>query len=178
MKFISTKIRLAASSAAFGGALLLAAGGAQASSSTVTANMQVTANVQSACLLSTTNMAFGSLSPSIANPGTATITWSCTEGTAASITVGSGGYPGTSSRFAANTADTTKTIPYGLYTSSTYDTAIPVTDTGTSGLTGLTGSGTLNSNTVTIYGNIAAADASAAEPGEYTDSVTLTLTYS
>ena len=137
--------------------------------STATGTMAVTANILDSCTLTVPAMPFGTYSGT-ALAMTANLSVQCTLGGIASLTasVGSNGGSG----FQRNMLNQSTMLPYNLYTQAAHTTVWGDTTNGTSAIAYV---GTGATTSVTIYGNIPAS--SVALPGNYTDSVLVTLTY-
>lgn len=155
------------------GALLTLAPSAQAASATTT--FQVTATVLKACLMSTpATLAFGPYDPAAATAlaATTSLNVTCTFGTAYSLGLSAGG--GTVANrlmTSISAAAGNNTLNYGLFKDSGHLTPW---DNSVSG-TGYTGSGL--PQTQTIYGQIPTAQYAAAPATDYSDTITVTLTY-
>jgi spore coat protein U-like protein len=135
--------------------------------------MNVSATVQSSCLISASAMAFGSYDPVNASPTNATssITVTCTTGTSFVVGLSAGSATGAtvSARQMSNAAPR---LNYSLFTDSSrtsnwgntpgVDALAPVTATG-------------SPSVITVYGRIAAQQNIPA--GSYSDTVTVTVTY-
>ncbi|MCU1308822.1 MAG: Spore coat domain protein [Acidobacteriaceae bacterium] len=81
---------------------ILALSGTSAFAGTATSNLSATATVTANCTISTNPLAFGAYDPLVANastalPGTGIVTVICTNGSAATITLGQGSNANTGS---------------------------------------------------------------------------------
>lgn len=150
---------------------------------TVTGSLSVTATLAASCTINTSTT--GTVTNAVLNFGTVTsmasdidtgtssaggnkITVLCSNGTAWTIAMNAGNnVSGSQRRMAGGISEY---IPYNLYSDSSRSTAININ---TSALSG-TGTGTLQS--FDIYGRIPAGS-TLVSPGNYTDTVTMTLTY-
>lgn len=137
-----------------------------------TAPMTVTANVAPSCQLTNVEtLAFGELDQSIDNDAEADITWVCTSGFDTSIQIDGGG----SGSIVARTMGGTGTLPYQLYTDA--GRSLTFGDGSTGNDVDVTGTGYGNPTTVTVYGRVTQADASAAVAGNYIDTVNVTILF-
>ncbi len=144
---------------------------------TTTTTFQVTATVLKACLMTTPGtLAFGSYDPSAASlNGTTSLNVTCTFGTPYSIGLSPGNGSGAtvSNRLMTSTlaAAGNNTLSYGLFKDSA---RLTNWDNSVAG-TGYTGSGL--PQTQTIYGQILTGQYAAAPATDYTDTITVSLTY-
>ena len=132
---------------------------------TATGTFQVTAEVQAQCEVdtSTTDMDFGVVDVSTDNDAVSTLAYRCTTGTQPDAGLAYSQMSGTGGNLA-----------YTLYQDSGRTQVWD--DTSTLTLPAASGFGTVDS--VTVYGRVTAANASAAGVGnDYTDTVTVTLTF-
>jgi len=143
---------------------------------TATSNLDVSANVNATCSITTNPVAFGDYNPS--NPSDAnasgTVTTTCTVGSPATITLGEGQNANSGST-AANPArrlsvDGTNFLEYFLYQDSNRTTVW-----GNAGGTGVDTTGTGTPQALIVYGTITAAQS--VPPGAYTDTVVATVTF-
>lgn len=145
-----------------------------AQATTATTTFKVTATVLSSCAMSTPDtLAFGSFTPGTALTGSTAFTVQCTYGTTYSLGM-SGGTSGSVTARTMTSATATSgynTLSYGLYKDSSYATNWSNSTTGTD----YTGTGSAVS--YTVYGKIPAAQYAVAPATDYTDTITLTLTY-
>lgn len=155
-------------------ALVIASATAFAGSAT--SNMAVSASVSANCTISAAPMAFGAYDPIVTNASTAltqsaNLAVDCTNGSAATITLGQGANSGTGSTDAApirRMANGSNYLNYGLYSdngdTTTWDNSTGVSYTGTGA-----------SDSVTVYGSIPGGQNVSA--GSYTDTVVATITF-
>jgi spore coat protein U-like protein len=151
-------------------------------SSTKTATIAVSATVNNSCNLTTTPLAFGSYDPSTgtAVTSTATVTAICTKGTVYSIGLDTGlnGSAATSlgigvTRAMSGSAGGTD-LGYELYTSNSYSTVWKQTAPNEPAFTA--GAGTTSGTAYTVFGSIPASQYGVT-PGNFSDTVTATITY-
>jgi spore coat protein U-like protein len=140
---------------------------------TVTGNLAVSAQVAPVCeIVSIADIAFGTLDPTINNPGNGSINWQCTTGTSAEITLDGGASGNPAARLMSGPGS--NTLAYQLYTDTGYtDPWLNSVGGGVS----VTGVGYLGGQALTVYGRVLQAAAAAAVNGSYTDSVTVTITF-
>jgi spore coat protein U-like protein len=141
-----------------------------AAQTTATTTFQVTATVLKLCSVTATNLAFGDYTPTAASDQTSTLTVLCTTNTPYTVALNLGTAASPTAR-AMTSAGASTTLNYLLYRDSTR-TSIWGETTGTDTLAG-TGTGT--NQALTVYGRIPANQRP--QPGAYTDTVTVTLTY-
>ena len=140
-----------------------------AQGSTTTATIAVTATVFSACTITANALPFGTYSNGV-NNATTTVTPTCTLATP--YTVGLDAGTGTGATVAARKLTLgANTLTYTLYS----DSARTVLWGNTIGTNTVAGTGTGVFQTLTVYGQIPASQN--VQPGNYTDTVTATLTY-
>jgi spore coat protein U-like protein len=139
---------------------VVAAGSAQAQTASTT--FQVTANVQSACVVAATNLAFGSYSASIGTPldSSSTITVTCTNGVGYGVDVGANANARTMTRALGGGS-----LNYGLFNEAARSSAFVVASA--------TGSGV--GQAYTVYGRIPGNQFVPA--GDYADTVNVVVTY-
>ena len=166
MKFASKKI-----AAAVGSLALLGSVGANAA----TATFQVTATVASSCLVSATELAFGSITPTEAATElakTSTISVTCSNTHPYTVNVGFGANGGTeANRFMKNSANADK-LAYNIYTEAAH-TNVLGDGTGVSKNVPLVGTGA--AQTVTVYGKLLQNQFVSA--GTYADTLTVNVAY-
>lgn len=152
---------------------LLAGWASAAEAGTVQTTMNVSATVQSSCLVSAAPMVFGSYDPTSATPTNATglITVTCTTGTNFVVGLNAGTAAGAtvSTRQMSNAA---QRLNYGLFTDANRTSNWGNTS-GVEALPPITA--TLVPSVITVYGQIAAQQNVPA--GAYSDTVTVTVTY-
>jgi len=153
---------------------------ASVQAATNTGNMDVTANVETACTVSASPMAFGTVIPGITKETTATVTANCTNGTPYTLDLGDGlnhiTTGGTGAEYRRQMASTTFRLPYVVYIDATRATEIGATAVALNNLlTTTVGNG--ENQDVMIYGRIKAAETATQEPGTYADTVIVTISY-
>jgi spore coat protein U-like protein len=152
------------------GVLTLGLASTAANAATTTNNtFQVTANVQATCLISATPLAFGSYN-GVLNNATSTVNVTCTNTTPYNVGLDQG--------TATGATVTTRKMKNGasLLNYSLFSNSGMTTNWGnTVGTDTVTGSGTGASQSLTVYGQIPAAQY--VTPGAYSDTITATLTY-
>lgn len=174
---------------AAGGVLpLLMAQAAKAQTSPQTANIQIQANVNPACkITSTQNINFGTYEPFGAHETTALdaqgqVSVKCLPNTQATIKLGQGAHAATGSSCTnplRQMANGTARLPYGLYQDSARSQVWGCDASNDVEYTALNAS----PQTFTIYGRIPAADnlppatLDQLQPGAYTDSVQVTVSF-
>jgi spore coat protein U-like protein len=151
--------------------VVIGVGAAQAASAaTQTANMSVSANVTTACTLTSTPLAFGEVALTGATPGTATVKVTCTGGGDYSVGLGTGLHNVAAQR---NLVSGSNVLAYGLFQDAAYGTVW--TNTG-AGL--VAGTGTALEQDLTVYGQVTTGQVIVSGNGTpYTDTVLVTLTY-
>lgn len=145
---------------------------------TATANLSVTATIDANCTISTSPVAFGSYDPIVANAAapldsTGTVTTACTNGTAATITLGQGSNPVAGSTDAVplrQMASGANRLPYFLYSDNGRTTIW-----GNTSGTGMADTGIGADSALTVYGRIPPGQNQPA--GNYSDTVVATVTY-
>jgi spore coat protein U-like protein len=168
---VSRSVHIRHAAAAF--ALALAAHGT-ASAATSTGTLSVTANVVAVCIIGNATLAFGTYNPTLATATTATtsVQLTCSLGTPYNIGMGVGAGTGATIALRQMTA-TGGTLGYKIFRDAGFTNNWGTT-IGTDTLAGTSSASTL-ANTINIYGQIPAG--AAAVIGNYTDSVTMTVTY-
>lgn len=160
-------------------ALLIVGSVASVQAATNTGNMTVTATVETACTVSSSPMAFGTVVPGATKETTATVTANCTTGTPYTVDLGNGlnhittgGASG--DQYRRQMAATTFRLPYVIYIDAARTTEIGATAVALNNLlTTTVGSGA--NQDVMIYGRIKADETNAQEPGSYADTVVVTI---
>lgn len=145
------------------------------------ADLAVTATVQTACAIGPGALSFGNVAMAVtAGAGTIGSTGDvdadsgtsvevvCTNGSSATVTGGNGLNYSSGRRMLSGTVDY---LGYELYTSSARTTALDTT----TGSIAYTGTGA--DDTLTIYGRIPGSSLAAAKAGSYSDTVALSITY-
>jgi spore coat protein U-like protein len=143
-----------------------------ASAATVTDTITVTANVQSACVVAASKLAFGNYNPTSSSnvDATATVNVTCTQGTPYNVGLNAGTTTGgTTTLRKLNSSG--HTLNYALYSDSGRTTNWGNT-VNTDTVAGTAGT---SATAYTVYGRIPGSQNTTA--GAYTDSVTVTVTY-
>jgi spore coat protein U-like protein len=135
---------------------------------TATANVAVTATVQANCTITTGSMAFGTYTGAAAST-TATLTVTCTNTTPYNVGLNAGATSGATVT-TRQMLNGTATLNYGLYTNSTW-----TTNWGNTTGSWVAGTGVGSAQTLTVYGQIPAAQF--VTPGSYSDTVLATVNY-
>jgi spore coat protein U-like protein len=136
-----------------------AAGSAHAQTATTT--FQVTANVQSACLVAATDLAFGNYSATVGPvDSTSTITVTCSSGLPYAVSVGATPNARTMTRTLGGGS-----LNYGMYNEGARSTGFAVASASGSGV----------GQAYTVYGRIPASQF--VPTGNYTDTVNVTVNY-
>lgn len=147
-------------------------GGSPISATTSTANLTVTASVLGACSVSVPgSLGFGTIDTTVSTSvdQTATVNVTCRNTTAFTLTANGGATGNILGRVLTNG---TSTIAYQIYTDSARTTVFGDGTTGSN----VSGTGTGATISQPIYGRITGSRA-AATPGNYADTVVLTVTY-
>lgn len=167
MKFTSNHFRVACAAASLTG-IALASLPALATTATTTYN--VTANVQSTCLISGNTLGFGTYTGSVLSIST-TLSVTCTNGTTYNVGLNPGTASGATVSTRAMTGPGGATLNYALYQDSGHSTNWGQT-VGTD-----TEAGTANGSaqSITVYGQLAGNQF--VTPGSYSDTITATVTY-
>jgi spore coat protein U-like protein len=155
------------------GVLLALAGSAEAGSKTTT--FGVSASVAANCLVSATNLAFGSYTGVAALTGTSNVDVNCTSGSGYTLKLSTGG-GSYATRLLASGANS---LQYNLYTSGSYTS---VWGDGTSSTAVVTGTGAglapAGKITHTVFGQLPDNTTNEAAPvGSYADTITVTVEY-
>ncbi len=141
---------------------------------TQSANIAVTASVESACTIATTPLAFPAYTGSAVVDTTATLSVTCTNAAPYVLALGAGtGTGGTTAIRILTSATTSSVLNYGLYSDAAHTTSWG----DTSGTDTVAGTGNGEVQAVTVYGEIAANQLSAQVAADYTDTVAVTVTY-
>lgn len=152
-------------------ALLFVAGanfGAKAA--TATATMGVSATVQATCLISTTNLAFGTYT-GIAVSSTSSVSVTCTNSTTYNVGLNPGLASGATVTTRKMTGPSSSLLAYSLYS----DAARSTNWGQTVGTDTIAGTGNGSAQALTVYGQLPAAQY--VTPGAYSDTITATVTY-
>jgi spore coat protein U-like protein len=165
--------------ARFAAAAVLALGAMSAHAQTATGTLTVNASVAKVCNVGNAALAFGTYNPGNGNVNQqAAIAVRCTRGTAFTIGLNGGGSGNVSARQMSSTATPAEKLAYQLFT-DTGRTVVWGNTTGTwqSGTGAGMGSG--NAVNFTVFGQIPdnTTNQAAAALADYTDSVTITVTY-
>lgn len=151
--------------------------GGFAHAATTTANLPVTATLQATCSASAAALAFGAYTPGAgARTGNTTVSVRCTKNTAYTVALNAGTTTGGSlvQRLMASGANT---LQYNLYTTAAFASVFGDGTGGTLTAAG-TGAGVATPNTLTVFGNLPdSATNQAAVPGNYSDTILVTVTY-
>lgn len=160
--------------------IALSALGGTAYAATATSNLAVSASVTANCTIDASGgLAFGAYDPVVTNAstdltGSGTINTTCTNGAAATITLGQGANADAGSTDAAPVrrmlSGTSDYLSYQLYTDSGYATVW-----GNTAGTGAAVTGTGAAVSTTVYGSVAAGQNVAS--GSYSDTVVATVTF-
>ena len=153
------------------------AGMESARAATSTNTFQVTATITSACSVSGSSLNFGSaidpLAASTPLDATSTVTVVCSNSTPYAVALNAGTNAGGNANFNARALKSgSDTLAYQLYTDAGRST---VWGDGTSSSSTRTGTGSGSSQSLTIYGRLPSL--ANVVPGNYTDTVTVTITY-
>lgn len=168
--------------------LLLLTPAAFVEGATISGQIAVSLTVNSTCQVSTGGsgtswgaLSFGTTTANLASNIDAEVTGTggngiavtCSQGTAATLTIGSGGNDATNVRHLTNGAGTPTLLPYRLYSNSARTTEIAIG--GTISVPASTGVAQL----FPIYGRIVASEQPTQYPpaGSYTDTIAATLTW-
>jgi spore coat protein U-like protein len=138
--------------------------------SSATTTFTVTAVIQATCSISASTLAFGNYARSLIN-STSTISVTCTNLTPYNVGLNAGTGTGATVTNRVMTGPSSAVLSYKLFSNSGRTTNWGNT-VGTDTLAG-TGSGSAQS--LTVYGQVPAAQS--VIPGSYTDTITATLTY-
>lgn len=145
-----------------------------AMAATTSATFQVTATVNSACIVSASNVAFGTVTPAATGvlPATGTITSTCTKTTPYTLAISAGSSGDITNRtMTGATAGNEDKLAYNLYTSNTHTTVWG--ETVGVNTVGLTGTGT--EQKTTVFGQLSLNQY--LKPDTYADNLTVTLSY-
>ena len=142
---------------------------------TDTANLTVSATVTGTCALtSAPTLGFGTVNQLGNTDAQANITYWCTNGTSASITLGGGGSGDINAR---RMGTALAPLGYQLYTTAAR-TAVWGDGVGNGNAVTVTGTGYSAAGTpVAVYGRVPAASSATASAGGYSDTVVITITF-
>jgi spore coat protein U-like protein len=143
---------------------------APASAATSTANFQVTATVAATCVISATNLAFGTYA-GVQTDSTSTLSATCTNTTPYTVGLSVGAATGATATARSMTGPAAALLGYALYR----DAARTLNWGFTAGTDTVGGTGNGAAQTLTVYGRVAAGQYVA--PGAYTDTITATITF-
>jgi spore coat protein U-like protein len=149
-------------------------------------DMIVNADIQSACSVSASPMAFGNVVPGVDKDTDALVTAVCTVGTTYTLDLGdgvnhitTGGIPPIHNLYRRQMAAGANRLPYMVYLDATRATEIAATAAGTSAynnlLTSTVGNGL--DQTKTIYGRVVGGETGDALAGSYFDTVVVTIAF-
>jgi spore coat protein U-like protein len=157
---------------------LMLAPSTQAASST--GNLTVTANIQPACTVSASPMAFGTVVPGTNKDTVAVISSNCTAGTTYTVDIGNGinsiATGGTGGEFRRQMAAGTHFLPYVIYIDATRATAIDASAVALNNLLTTTVGDGLE-KTTSIFGRVVGAESTVNTAGSYVDTVLLTIAF-
>jgi spore coat protein U-like protein len=147
---------------------------------TSTGNMDVSATIDTACSVSASPMAFGTVLPGTIKDTTAVVTAVCTTGTAYTLDLGDGlnhiTTGGTGLQYRRQMASAANRLPYVVAIDGTYATEIGATAAGAAINNLLTTTfGNAVAQPVTIYGRVVGVESVAKAPGSYADTVVVTI---
>jgi len=165
--------RSAALRALLGGSIAvigIAAAAVPALASTATTTFNVTATVQATCLISASNLGFGTYTGS-AIATTTTLSVTCTNGTTYNVGLNAGTSAGATVSARAMTGPGAAILDYALYQDSGHSTNWG----NTVGTDTKSGTGNGSAQTLTVYGNLTGNQYPT--PGSYSDTITATITY-
>ncbi|MBG7618868.1 spore coat U domain-containing protein [Herbaspirillum sp. AP02] len=151
-------------------AVVLASSAPASFAATASGTLTISASVVAACTVVGSAIAFGAYTQSVVNQS-GTITVLCTNGTAYNVGLDAGTGTGSTVGNRKMSAAGGGTLNYALYR----DAARTSNWGSTIGTDTATGTGSGLTQTLTVYGQIAAAQTPLA--GAYSDTVTVTLTY-
>jgi spore coat protein U-like protein len=147
---------------------------------TSTGDLIVTANVQTACSVSASPMAFGVVVPGLVKDTEAVVTAICTSGTAYTLDLGDGlnhiTTGGTGGQYRRQMLSAANVLPYVIYIDSTRATAIDATAVALNNLLTTT-VGNSVAQSKTIYGRVVAAESLGKVAGAYADTVVVTIAF-
>jgi spore coat protein U-like protein len=154
-------------------AMICAAAPGMALAGMATAQLGVSTTVIDICNVEAADLSFGNYSANAASPVNANTSLSVTCTTALAYTVSLDGGTTTGQPGARAMSDgASHNLYYGLYTNSARTTAL---GDGNGATATMGGSGNGSAQTLTIYGQIPAAQYTA--PGSYSDHITVTVAY-
>ena len=153
-------------------ALSLSALSLSAHAGSVNTPLEASATISSSCLISATNVSFGTVTPAATGDvsATGTIKAHCTNGTAYKITISAGSSSDANARKMAGTSGNTDKFAYNLYSDAGYSQVWKATE-----VDGIAGVGTGAEQSLNVYAK--APLNQYLKPDTYTDSLTVTLAY-
>jgi spore coat protein U-like protein len=137
---------------------------------TATTTFNVTATVQATCLISANNLGFGTYTGTVINL-TTTMSVTCTNSTPYNVGLNAGTAGGATVTTRAMSGPGGATLSYGLYQDSGHSTNWG----NTVGTDTKSGTGNGSAQSLTVYGQLTAAQYPS--PGSYSDTITATITY-
>lgn len=144
---------------------------------TATGTLSVTANVVDTCTVAASGnlLAFGAYTGAVNNTN-GSLSLTCTDGDTytVALNIGTGSGASFTNRVLTNPSPA-GTMNYNIYTTSGRTT---VWGDGTGSTATVAGTGTGATQTLTAYGQIPAGQTATVTPGNYTDTVTITVTFS
>ena len=152
------------------GVLALGLGSTSVFAATATATFQVSANVQSTCVISVTAATFGPYTGVVATTQ-ATVTVTCSNGTTYNIGLNAGLAPLATVTSRSMTGPASALLNYGLFQDSAHGTNWG----NTVGEDTVAGTGTGSPQSLTVFGQVPAGQF--ASPGAYLDTITATVTF-
>jgi spore coat protein U-like protein len=143
---------------------------------TATGTLSVTANVVDTCTVAASGnlLAFGAYTGAVNNTN-GSLSLTCTDGDTytVALNIGTGSGASFANRVLTNPSPA-GTMDYNIYTTSAR-TTVWGDGTGTTATVPGTGTGALQ--TLTVFGQIPAGQTATVTPGNYTDTVTITVTF-
>lgn len=143
---------------------------------TATGTLSVTANVVDTCTVAATGnlLAFGAYTGAVNNTN-GSLSLTCTDGDTytVALNIGTGSGASFTNRILTNPSPA-GTLQYNIYTTAGR-TVVWGDGTGTTATVPGTGTGALQ--TLTVFGQIPAGQTATVTPGNYTDTVTITVTF-
>ena len=161
-------------------AALIALGAVPAQAATTTGTLTVTAAVAKVCLVANATLAFGTYTPGGGNLDQQTdISVRCTKSTGFTVALNGGGGGSIAARRMASTGTPAEQLQYQLYTNAARTVTFGDGTTGSTMPGTGAGMGAAQAQLITVYGQVPdnAANQGAAVLADYTDSVTITVTY-
>ncbi|WP_348270058.1 spore coat U domain-containing protein [Edaphobacter paludis] len=150
--------------------LALGLASTSAIAATTTATFGVTATVQATCLVSATPLAFGTYTGAVAN-STSSVSVTCTNTTPYNVGLSAGLATGATVTTRQMTGPASALLNYALFS----DSARTLNWGQTIATDTVAGTGNGSAQAITVYGQAAAGQYVA--PGDYSDTITATITY-